>query len=122
MNFLGAVLSRMYRDVPGKLYGVNIVQYLLCITTLIPKLAVNRGINLLVCGRLTEVRTLYSKSQGWHGMVGHVPVSTLYPFYAMEENVLSPICTMFLLEFGITNVLFITCGRRRIRFGGHRSE
>ncbi len=60
MNFLRAVLSRMYRDVMGKLYGVNIVQYLLCITTLFPKLEVNRDIILLVCGRLTEVRTLYS--------------------------------------------------------------
>jgi hypothetical protein len=36
--------------------------------------------------------------------------------------VLSSICTMFVPEFGITNVLFIRCGRRRIRFGGHRSE
>ncbi len=38
------------------------------------------------------------------GTVGHVPVSMLYPFYAREENVLSPICTMFLPEFGIMNV------------------
>jgi hypothetical protein len=120
VNILGAVLSRMYRDVPRKVYGVNTVQN--CrVSQHFLKLEVNRGINLLVCERLTEVRTLYSMSQGCHDGPRHCfCVSPL--IYARHECVLYPVVTIFLPEFGIMNLSVIRCGRRRIRFGGHRSE